>query len=287
MGQRLGLAAALLGDPATVILDEPVNGLDPEGVQWVRQLVRGLAAEGRTVFLSSHLMSEMAQTADHIIVLGRGRIIADAPVREILAGASGDSVRVRSAQAAELEPLLRADGAVLSAVATEELAVEGVAPRRIAEIAAAAGLAIYELTPISGSLEDAYMALTRNDVYLGAVAYLVMIGLISLSLGALIRNTAGSIATSIALILAAPIAWRIVGGVTDATWTQNAEMLFPPNLGLALFSYPAEWAGDPALQTPTAEGLWTLEPWQGGLGLVVWVVVLFGAAAVAVKRRDA
>ncbi|MFG6477449.1 ABC transporter ATP-binding protein [Microbacterium sp. P06] len=164
MGQRLGLAVALLGDPATLILDEPVNGLDPEGVAWVRQFVRHLAGEGRTVFLSSHLMSEMAQTADHIIVLGRGRIVADAPVSEILSNAAGGSVKVRTPQIAHLGPLLEAEGATVTATAPDLLSVTDLAAPRVGEIAAGAGVVLYELTPLTGSLEDAYMALTRDEV---------------------------------------------------------------------------------------------------------------------------
>ncbi|MFG6402692.1 ABC transporter ATP-binding protein [Microbacterium sp. P04] len=164
MGQRLGLAAALLGDPATLILDEPVNGLDPEGVVWVRQFVRHLASEGRTVFLSSHLMSEMAQTADHIIVLGRGRVVADAPVTEILANAAGGSVKVRTPQVATLQPLLQAQGATVTATDPDVLSVTGLDSPRIGELAAGAAVVLYELTPVTGSLEDAYMALTRDEV---------------------------------------------------------------------------------------------------------------------------
>jgi ABC-2 type transport system ATP-binding protein len=164
MGQRLGLAAALLGDPATLILDEPVNGLDPEGVAWVRQLARGLAAEGRTILLSSHLMSEMAQTAEHLIILGRGKVLADAPITEILSKAAGGSVMVRSNDADRLRVLLAAQGAGVTNTEADLLSVTGVAAPRIAEIAAAAGLVVYELTPVSTSLEEAYMKLTRNEV---------------------------------------------------------------------------------------------------------------------------
>jgi len=163
MGQRLGLAAALLGDPATLILDEPVNGLDPEGVAWVRQLARQLAAEGRTVLLSSHLMSEMAQTADHLIILGRGRIVADASVSEIIS-VSGDSVTVRTSEPDRLAGLLRADGASVSSTGPDLLSISDLPAPRIAEVAAGAGVVIYELTPIRGSLEDAYLALTRDEV---------------------------------------------------------------------------------------------------------------------------
>jgi ABC-2 type transport system ATP-binding protein len=164
MGQRLGLAVALLGDPATLILDEPVNGLDPEGVVWVRQLARRLAAEGRTVFLSSHLMTEMAQTADHLIVLGRGRIVADAPVSEILAGAGSDTVQVRTSQVEQLTPLLLAEGATVSGTEADTVSAAGIDAPRIAEIAAGAGIVVYGLTPVTRSLEDAYIALTHDDV---------------------------------------------------------------------------------------------------------------------------
>ncbi|MBL0885264.1 ATP-binding cassette domain-containing protein [Myceligenerans indicum] len=164
MGQRLGLAVALLGDPATLILDEPVNGLDPEGVVWLRGLARRLALEGRTVFLSSHLMSEMAQTADHVIILGRGRIVADAPVSEIVARADGDSVQVRSPQVDHLTHLLQAEGATVSRVEADLVSVTNLGTSRIAEIAAAAGVVVYELTPIARSLEEAYIALTRDEV---------------------------------------------------------------------------------------------------------------------------
>ena len=163
MGQRLGLAAALLGDPATLILDEPVNGLDPEGVAWVRQFARQLASEGRTVLLSSHLMSEMAQTADRLIILGRGRIVADASVSEIVATAR-DSVNVRTSEPDRLAGLLSADGATVSTNGPDLLSVSGFAAQRIAEVAAGAGVVIYELSPLRGSLEDAYLALTRDEV---------------------------------------------------------------------------------------------------------------------------
>jgi len=163
MGQRLGIAAALLGDPATLILDEPVNGLDPEGVVWVRQLARYLASEGRTVFLSSHLMSEMAQTADHLIVLGRGRIIADAPVAQILAGATRGQVVLKSPRATELAALLVGDEVSVKPIG-DGLEVVGLTAPQIGEIAASAGIALHELTPQGASLEEAYMELTQNDV---------------------------------------------------------------------------------------------------------------------------
>jgi ABC-2 type transport system ATP-binding protein len=164
MGQRLGIACALLGDPSTLILDEPVNGLDPEGVIWVRQLARQLAAEGRTVFLSSHLMSEMAQTADHIIVLGRGRVIADASVADIIAQASGASVLVRTPDADRFAASLEAPGVTVTRSASDLLVVSGLAAPRLGELAASSGVVLHELTPTARSLEEAYLELTQDDV---------------------------------------------------------------------------------------------------------------------------
>ncbi|MCC9174013.1 ABC transporter ATP-binding protein [Arthrobacter sp. zg-Y179] len=164
MGQRLGIASALLGDPHTVILDEPVNGLDPEGVLWVRHLARGLAAEGRTVFLSSHLMSEMAQTADHLIVIGRGQIIADAPIAEIIAGQDKVRVLVRTDSPRELLEALAGPGVTGVEKESGLLEVTGAGPRTIAEAALDRRILVYELTPLQVSLEDAYMELTRDDV---------------------------------------------------------------------------------------------------------------------------
>jgi ABC-2 type transport system ATP-binding protein len=164
MGQRLGIAAALLGDPQTLILDEPVNGLDPEGVLWVRNLVRYLANQGKTVFLSSHLMSEMAQTADHLIVIGRGRIIADAPVDEIIAGTRQARTLVRTDAALQLSSLLAGDGVTVDQSEPETLTVTGLGPREIAGVALSHGVLVYELTPQVSSLEDAYFDLTKDEV---------------------------------------------------------------------------------------------------------------------------
>ncbi|SFR58511.1 ABC transporter ATP-binding protein [Microbacterium azadirachtae] len=164
MGQRLGIAAALLGDPHTLILDEPVNGLDPEGVLWVRNFVRHAASEGRTVLLSSHLMSEMAQTADHIIVLGRGRVLADAPLSQLVEQWTTAQVRVRSPRAVELGELLVAAGAVVQGSGHDTIDVTGPEAWWIGDLAAERGIALHELTPTSGSLEDAYLALTGDAV---------------------------------------------------------------------------------------------------------------------------
>lgn len=164
MGQRLGIAAALLGDPQTIILDEPVNGLDPEGVVWVRNLVKYLASEGRTVFLSSHLMSEMAVTADHLIVIGRGRIIADAPIQDIITGNGQGRTRVRTDQPDHLMRLLAGAGVSVEARENELLEVTGLDPRQIARTALDNHVMIYELTPLQASLEEAYMELTKDEV---------------------------------------------------------------------------------------------------------------------------
>jgi ABC-2 type transport system ATP-binding protein len=164
MGQRLGIAAALLGDPSTVMLDEPVNGLDPEGIHWMRSLLKGLAAEGRTVFVSSHLMSEMSLTAEHLIVIGRGRLIADTSTAEFLSAASGNVVRVRSPQAAELRRLLVGPDVTVEALEPGYLEVHGLTAAQIGDAAAANGFAIHELTPRQASLEEAFMDLTREDI---------------------------------------------------------------------------------------------------------------------------
>jgi ABC-2 type transport system ATP-binding protein len=165
MGQRLGVAAALLGDPAAVILDEPANGLDPEGIHWIRNLLKRLAAEGRTVFLSSHLMSEMAQTADHLIVIGRGRLIADTSVAEFVRRASsGAEVRVRSPQAGELAGVLLRAGAKVTSIEPDLLDVSGLTGERIGESALEARIVVSELTPQQASLEEAFMSLTGESV---------------------------------------------------------------------------------------------------------------------------
>ncbi|ONH24299.1 ABC transporter ATP-binding protein [Pseudofrankia asymbiotica] len=185
MGQRLGIASALLGDPGTLVLDEPVNGLDPEGVRWIRDLLRGLAAEGRTILLSSHLMSEMAMTATDLIVVGRGRLIQETTVEEFTRGASGNRVHVRSPQAAELAELAAREGATVTYSAAlagmgstaaasgleaargseaDAIEVAGLPSERIGELARTYGIALYELTPRLASLEEAFMDITRDAV---------------------------------------------------------------------------------------------------------------------------
>jgi ABC-2 type transport system ATP-binding protein len=168
MGQRLGIAAALLGDPPVVVLDEPVNGLDPEGIRWVRTLARELAAEGRTVFVSSHLMSEMALTADHLLVIGRGRILADCSTAEFVAQHAASHVRVRSPQHDEVATLLRREGLDVAAHGGE-LRVHGPDAAAVGELVGRAGLLLHELTVVRSSLEDAFMTLTADSVeYAGA-----------------------------------------------------------------------------------------------------------------------
>ncbi len=170
MGQRLGIASALLADPQTLILDEPVNGLDPDGVRWVRTLLRGLAAEGRTVFLSSHLMSEMAVTADHVIVVGKGRLLRDQSMVDFIADSAADYVRVRSPQSDELGRLLRAEHASVHERGSGVLDVGGPTSERIGTVAAQAGLTLFELSTQGPSLEEAYMALTESSVEYGVRA---------------------------------------------------------------------------------------------------------------------
>jgi ABC-2 type transport system ATP-binding protein len=162
MSQRLGIATALLGDPETLILDEPVNGLDPDGIRWIRSLLQHLASEGRTVLLSSHLMSEMEETADHVVVIGRGRLIADTNIAEFMQRSSGSHVRVVSPRAAQLVPLLESAGA---GVTTHDgaLVVTGMEAPRIAAIAAEHRIEVHELSLRRASLEDAFMELTQDS----------------------------------------------------------------------------------------------------------------------------
>ena len=164
MGQRLGIASALLGDPQTLILDEPVNGLDPEGVLWIRTLLTRLAAEGRTVFLSSHLMSEMALTAEHLIVIGRGRLIRDMSVDDFIASASASSVLVRTPDDARLRDLLLEDGVEVSSSVPGHLEVTGLTSDEIGCRASDHGVTLLELSPVKASLEEAFMALTHDAV---------------------------------------------------------------------------------------------------------------------------
>lgn len=164
MGQRLGIAAALLGDPGVLLFDEPVNGLDPEGIRWVRMLLKRLALEGRTVFVSSHLMSEMALTADHLVVIGRGRLIAEQPVADFIAQSSGQHVLVRTPQPGRLTEALVAAGAGIESRPDGAMEVSGLDGPRIGDIALSLGIAVHELTPQTASLEEAFMELTRESV---------------------------------------------------------------------------------------------------------------------------
>ncbi len=162
MGQRLGIASALLGDPHTVMLDEPVNGLDPEGIKWIRNLLKRLASEGRTVFVSSHLMSEMALTAEHLIVIGRGELIADTSVEGFLQGASGRAVRVRSPQAERLRQAVAGPDVGVDSLGPSVIEIRGMDSERVGTIAAEHGIVLYELTPQQASLEEAFMELTNG-----------------------------------------------------------------------------------------------------------------------------
>ncbi|MDR1513100.1 MAG: ATP-binding cassette domain-containing protein [Propionibacteriaceae bacterium] len=164
MAQRVGVAAALLGDPRVLILDEPVNGLDPEGVLWIRTLTRQLADDGRTVFFSSHLMAEMAQTADHVIVLGQGRLLADCPMGEFIARASGAVTRVRSPRAAELAEALAGPDVTVTSPEPGTLIIQGLDTVAVAEAAARHGWILHENTPVQASLETAFIELTGSAV---------------------------------------------------------------------------------------------------------------------------
>jgi ABC-2 type transport system ATP-binding protein len=164
MAQRLGIAAALLGNPSVVILDEPVNGLDPEGVAWVRHLVRSLADQGRTVFLSSHLMSEVAQCADHLVIIGKGRLIADASVEEIVGRASGQATRVRSPHAGVIAAALASTDVTVQSQQGDVVVLGGITPDQFGPLAAQQGWVVLELTAVTTSLEQAYMGLTENAV---------------------------------------------------------------------------------------------------------------------------
>lgn len=164
MGQRLGIASALLGDPQTIVLDEPINGLDPEGILWVRNLLKGLATEGRTVFISSHLMSEMALTAHHLIVVGRGQLIADVDVGEFVAMASTNVVQVRTPQATELRELLLAPDVTVTSTEAGLLEVRGLTPETIGDVAFENRIRLHILAVQQASLEEAFMELTRDSV---------------------------------------------------------------------------------------------------------------------------
>ncbi len=164
MSQRLGIAAALLGDPRVLMFDEPVNGLDPEGILWIRNLMKALAAEGRTVFVSSHLMAEMENTADHIIVVGKGKLIADCSMREFIASSSGTAVRVRTTAPDELVLAIAAEGGSATAAGDGTLTVRNMPAERVGDIAFDKGIRLHELTTVRASLEEAFMELTADAV---------------------------------------------------------------------------------------------------------------------------
>ncbi len=164
MSQRLGIAATLLGDPGVLLFDEPVNGLDPEGIRWVRHFLRALAAEGRTVFVSSHLISEMSLTADRLVVIGRGRLIAETSVSDFVTRSGRAAVRLETPDPASFSAALLAAGATVSTGERGSLTIEGMTTQQIGDLAASEGLRIYELAPVAVSLEDAFMELTQDEV---------------------------------------------------------------------------------------------------------------------------
>ena len=164
MGQRLGIAATLLGDPRVLMFDEPVNGLDVEGIVWIRNLMKALAAEGRTVFVSSHLMSEMQNTADHLIVIGRGKLIADCSMAEFIARSSGNSVVVRTPQREQLEKVVAAAGATMTVSSEGMLTIRGLSSDQVGDVCFENGIRLHELTPAHASLEEAFIELTSDSV---------------------------------------------------------------------------------------------------------------------------
>ncbi|GHD41131.1 ABC transporter ATP-binding protein [Streptomyces galbus] len=164
MGQRLGIAAALLGDPRILMFDEPVNGLDPEGIHWIRTLMKSLAAQGRTVFVSSHLMSEMALTADHLVVIGQGRLLADTSMADFIARNSRSYVRVRTPQRERLLDVLHEAGVTVVEAGGGALEVDGGKAEQLGELAARHGVVLHELSPQQASLEEAFMQLTAESV---------------------------------------------------------------------------------------------------------------------------
>jgi ABC-2 type transport system ATP-binding protein len=170
MGQRLGIAAALLGDPQILMFDEPVNGLDPEGILWIRNLMKALAAEGRTVFVSSHLMSEMENTADHLLVIGRGKLIADCTVAEFITANSQQTVRVRTPQPDELTMLVTAAGATVREDSDGSMTISGLDPSQVGDLAYDNAVRLHELAPVHASLEQAFMELTAASVQFRADA---------------------------------------------------------------------------------------------------------------------
>jgi ABC-2 type transport system ATP-binding protein len=170
MRQRLGIAAALLGDPPILMMDEPFNGMDPEGIVWMRVFLRSLAAEGRAVLVSSHLMSELEDTADHLVVVGRGRVIADASVADMIAAASGDRVRLRTTTPAEAMAVLARAGATVTASASDQLTIQDLSPERIIAALTQAGVSFSEVSAHRATLEEAYMELTRDAVEFRAVS---------------------------------------------------------------------------------------------------------------------
>jgi ABC-2 type transport system ATP-binding protein len=170
MRQRLGIAAALLGDPPVLMMDEPFNGMDPEGIVWMRGFLRSLAAQGRAVLVSSHLMSELQDTADHLVVVGRGRVIADTSVAELIAAASGGRVTVRTTARAEATTVLAHAGATIAATGQDTLIISGLAAEKIVALLGESGLPFSEVSPHRATLEEAYMELTRDAVEFRATA---------------------------------------------------------------------------------------------------------------------
>jgi energy-coupling factor transporter ATP-binding protein EcfA2 len=295
MTQRLGVAAALLGDPGVLLLDEPVNGLDPEGVAWIRTLLRRLAGEGRTVFVSSHLMSEMALTADHVIVIGRGRLIADTSVAELVRRGSGGQVRVRSPQQDRLAGLLRANGTAVETGTEGALLVRGTNAAAVGELAARHGIVLHELvaavTLLVGTVSSVAAFFAGRAILapkglqahlgdpgavrsvLGAGLYLALLGLLAVGLGTLIRSTTGVAAVVVGLVFILP---GIVGAL-PSSWEKAVTTYLPSDAGQALIG-----------RTKFApQGLRLLPSWIGFAVVCAYAAAVLVAAASTLSRRDA
>jgi ABC-2 type transport system ATP-binding protein len=278
MGQRLGIASALLGDPAVLMFDEPVNGLDPDGIHWVRSLMRDLAAEGRTVLVSSHLMSEMALTADHLLVIGKGRLIADTSVDEFVRSSSRRSVHVRSPQAADLAARCREAGATVRPGSTSRAASPVVGPD------AGTGPDVIEITGevtsfaaffvgqalISGHAPHAALGdpgVARAVV--GAGLYLTALAVLSVAAGTLLRHPAAAIASMMAVVLVLPL----IAQALPNSWRNPVTEFWPTQAGSQL--------------TSVYHSAHTLQPWPGFGVMCLFVAIVYAIAWTLLDRRDA
>jgi len=274
MGQRLGIAAALLGDPGVLILDEPVNGLDPEGVLWIRNLMKQLAAEGRTILASSHLMNEMAVTADYLIVIGRGKLITESSTGDVIARSTNKSVRVRTPDAARLAELISAAGGKVAPAASASADGAGLLTVTGLE-ASVAEIVSFGSFFVGSAILHAHVAVSLSDqgvtrAVAGAGLYLTVLGLFALAIGTMIRHTAGAIATVIGIVFVLPI----LSGLLPGSWGAHINAYLPEQAG-SVITHTHQQPSD------------LLSPWQGFGVLCIWTVLLLAAAAYLLERRDA